>query len=151
MRPPAILTALVNLVVVSLTTGCDDAHSVVVLPKQIEIGVGQQFDLTAAAVGRWNIYPPFLEQPEWSTADPTVVALEGNRVTGLREGTAKVIVSYRGLSDSTSISVGAIRPTRPATGPLEVSSVNPRYFTTPDGEIVYLTGAHTWADRKSVV
>lgn len=29
-------------------------------------------------------------------------------------------------------------------GPLRVSSSNPRYFARPDGEIVYLTGAHTW-------
>lgn len=32
----------------------------------------------------------------------------------------------------------------PASGPLRVSRENPRYFATPDGRIVYLTGAHTW-------
>jgi Family of unknown function (DUF6298)/Putative collagen-binding domain of a collagenase len=31
-----------------------------------------------------------------------------------------------------------------ASGPLRVDPVNPRYFTTESGEIVYLTGSHTW-------
>lgn len=32
----------------------------------------------------------------------------------------------------------------PATGPLRVSSANPRYFADPSGKIVYLTGSHVW-------
>lgn len=32
----------------------------------------------------------------------------------------------------------------PATGPLRVSTANPRYFTDTSGKAVYLTGAHTW-------
>jgi hypothetical protein len=32
----------------------------------------------------------------------------------------------------------------PATGPLRVSDVNPRYFTDGSGKAIYLTGAHTW-------
>jgi len=31
-------------------------------------------------------------------------------------------------------------------GPLQVSSVNPRYFEDADGNIVYLTGSHTWSN-----
>ena len=30
------------------------------------------------------------------------------------------------------------------SGPLRVSSVNPRYFTNDCGQAVYLTGSHTW-------
>ena len=30
-------------------------------------------------------------------------------------------------------------------GPLTVCRDNPRYFATPDGRAVYLTGSHTWA------
>jgi hypothetical protein len=33
---------------------------------------------------------------------------------------------------------------QPATGPLSVSSANPRYFADTTGRIVYLTGSHTW-------
>lgn len=32
----------------------------------------------------------------------------------------------------------------PATGPLHVSTDNPRYFADPSGKIVYLTGSHYW-------
>jgi hypothetical protein len=39
-------------------------------------------------------------------------------------------------------------PARPATGPLRVSHQNPRYFETPAGDIVYLTGSHTWANLQ---
>ena len=36
-------------------------------------------------------------------------------------------------------------PAAPAAlGPLRVSDANPRYFATPDGRVVYLTGSHTW-------
>lgn len=34
----------------------------------------------------------------------------------------------------------------PARGPLVVSSGNPRYFADDRGQIVYLTGSHTWAN-----
>jgi hypothetical protein len=32
----------------------------------------------------------------------------------------------------------------PASGPLRVSTANPRYFADAQGRVVYLTGAHTW-------
>ncbi len=35
-----------------------------------------------------------------------------------------------------------------AMGPLRVHPVNPRYFATPDGQAVWLTGSHTWANRQ---
>ncbi|MFQ6096681.1 MAG: DUF6298 domain-containing protein, partial [Armatimonadota bacterium] len=53
------------------------------------------------------------------------------------------------------IALSAI-PTAPATGPLRVSRVNPRYFEDPTGKIVYLAGAHdgwelqdyAWGDKN---
>lgn len=33
-----------------------------------------------------------------------------------------------------------------ATGPLQVSKCNPRYFSDEKGRIVYLTGSHTWTN-----
>lgn len=35
-------------------------------------------------------------------------------------------------------------PIKAAAGPLRVSQANPRYFETPAGDIVYLTGSQTW-------
>jgi hypothetical protein len=43
-------------------------------------------------------------------------------------------------------------PFPPITGPLQVSSSNPRYFADPGGRIVYLTGSHNWdnlVDRRA--
>ena len=34
----------------------------------------------------------------------------------------------------------------PLSGPLAVSRQNPRYFADPQGNVVYLTGFHTWAN-----
>lgn len=37
-----------------------------------------------------------------------------------------------------------------ATGPLRVSTQNPRYFCHADGDPVYLTGAHTWSNLQDM-
>lgn len=37
-----------------------------------------------------------------------------------------------------------------ALGPLRVSQANPRYFENPNGQIVYLTGSHTWSSMQDV-
>ena len=36
----------------------------------------------------------------------------------------------------------------PAAGPLQVDARNPRYFNDSNGNIVYLTGSHTWFDLQ---
>jgi hypothetical protein len=36
------------------------------------------------------------------------------------------------------------------SGPLHVSTVNPRYFTDSTGSAIYLTGSHTWASFKNL-
>lgn len=35
-----------------------------------------------------------------------------------------------------------------ATGPLHVSTTNPRYFMDSSGKLVYLTGSHTWSNLQ---
>jgi hypothetical protein len=34
---------------------------------------------------------------------------------------------------------------RPASGPLRVHPANPRYFSDDEGNLVYLSGSHTWS------
>jgi hypothetical protein len=36
----------------------------------------------------------------------------------------------------------------PATGPLRVSPVNPRYFADGSGRVIFLTGSHTWGNLQ---
>jgi hypothetical protein len=42
------------------------------------------------------------------------------------------------------------RADTPASGPLRVSKANPRYFEDGSGKVVYLTGAHTWANLQDI-
>src|SRR3954471_14720809 len=42
----------------------------------------------------------------------------------------------------------AYQSRRPATGPLKVHPSNPRYFADAGGNVVYLAGAHTWANLQ---
>lgn len=44
----------------------------------------------------------------------------------------------------------AAEPPGPPARPLRVSTDNPRYFAGPDGQIVYLTGSHTWANLRDM-
>src|SRR5712692_8831749 len=54
-----------------------------------------------------------------------------------------------GDSPDTAGTLGGVTTTSitrvvPATGPLRVSNINPRYFTDGSGRAIYLTGSHTW-------
>lgn len=40
--------------------------------------------------------------------------------------------------------------TGPARGPLRIHPTNPRYFTDGSGNVVYLTGSHTWTNLQDV-
>jgi hypothetical protein len=63
-------------------------------------------------------------------------------ITALSSGTATITATSEAAPGATtpSITVSASG----ATGPLRVSTVNPRYFADPSGRIVYLTGSHYW-------
>jgi hypothetical protein len=41
-----------------------------------------------------------------------------------------------------------VTPSTGGTGPLRVSTRNRRYFETAAGQIVYLTGSHTWSNLQ---
>ena len=48
----------------------------------------------------------------------------------------------------TAVVTGTALAATPATGPLRVSTVNPRYFTDASGKAVFLTGSHTWGNLQ---
>jgi Family of unknown function (DUF6298) len=88
--------------------------------------------------------------------------LAANKVPQIVKQTSKTISSIEktikfGLTPSITVRVDAkaLAKTLPktravlASGPLQVSSKNPRYFTNSNdsnGKVIYLTGAHTWAN-----
>ncbi|MGQ9822832.1 MAG: DUF6298 domain-containing protein [Thermogutta sp.] len=49
-----------------------------------------------------------------------------------------------GTISSRGAATAAERVSKAAAGPLHVHPANGRYFATPDGRAVYLTGSHTW-------
>jgi 4-amino-4-deoxy-L-arabinose transferase-like glycosyltransferase len=86
--------------------------------------------------------------------------LVSNHFSGIpdtRKGLGEIVIFkwLRDQDDTATSSVSARSGARltthqrtahvvPADGPLKVSSANPRYFENSAGEIVYLTGFHTW-------
>ncbi len=46
------------------------------------------------------------------------------------------------------LGVSFVQAGTPATGPLRISTVNPRYFTDGSGKIIFLTGSHTWGNLQ---
>jgi uncharacterized protein YjdB len=83
----------------------------------------------------------------WSSDAPSVASINASNgvVTGVSSGSANVTATSEGKSGTASVSV---TPSTGSTGPLRVSSRNRRYFETAAGQIVYLTGSHTWSNLQ---
>jgi len=82
------------------------------------------------------------DRARWRSSAPAVAGVtQRGVVDGRAAGAARIEARALGRSASATVRVG------PASmGPLRVSTRNPRYFENPAGRIVYLAGAHTWAD-----
>jgi hypothetical protein len=50
------------------------------------------------------------------------------------------------LEQAHKLSIQEIEKPHHITAPLQVSKTNPRYFSDQDGNLVYLTGSHTWCN-----
>jgi uncharacterized protein YjdB len=83
----------------------------------------------------------------WSSNAPSVASVNASNgvVTGVSSGSATVTATSESQSGTSSVTV---TPSAGGTGPLRVSSRNRRYFETAAGQIVYLTGSHTWANLQ---
>src|SRR5262249_37512426 len=92
---------------------------------------GRRFPLTAGV--------------RWSSSDRGVVDVTGGTVRAISPGTARVAAAFSSLVGAAEVQVTA---TPPPLGPLAGSPHNPRYFETPDGQVVYLTGSHTWSNLR---
>ena len=106
-----------------------------------------------------------------SASDNVAVANVQLQVDGGNVGSPDTSTPYNFSFDTTTLSNGSHTLTAVATdnagnqatsapisvtvsnsnslaGPLSVSKVNPRYFTTPNGNVVLLAGSHTWANLQ---
>jgi len=64
--------------------------------------------------------------------------------SALKNALQWLTLGISGIAVVAIASAQSARPATPAHGPLRVSETNPLYFADPAGEIVYLTGSHTW-------
>jgi hypothetical protein len=77
----------------------------------------------------------------WQSGNPAVATIDqAGTAVGKIAGTTLIRGEVGGFRDSTTLTVSG----SPAPGPLQVSTVNPRYFADPSGRIVYLTGSEYW-------
>ncbi|HJQ10478.1 MAG TPA: putative collagen-binding domain-containing protein [Gemmatimonadaceae bacterium] len=83
-----------------------------------------------------------LTELAWQSSNPSVATINAyGTAVGVASGTAIIRVALGGLRDSTALKV---ENGLNVSGPLRVSTTNPRYFADPSGRIVYLTGSHYW-------
>jgi len=77
----------------------------------------------------------------WQSSAPAVATIDAaGTASGKAAGTTFIRAEIGGLRDSTTLVVA----TNAVSGPLRVSTVNPRYFADPSGRVVYLTGSEYW-------
>jgi uncharacterized protein YjdB len=83
----------------------------------------------------------------WSSDAPSVANINGSTgvVTAMAAGSATITATSEGQSGTASVTVTQASG---GTGPLHVSSRNGRYFENGAGQIVYLTGSHTWSNLQ---
>jgi hypothetical protein len=84
----------------------------------------------------------------WTSDAPSVASVDVNTgvVTGMSAGTATITATSEGQRGSASVAVSAPSGGGGGGGLLHVSTRNPRYFENASGQIVYLTGSHTWSN-----
>ena len=129
----------------SVTVTPAPVASVSVTPQSTTVAIGASQALTAVLRdSRSNVLTG--RTIGWTSDAPSVVAVSTSGVvTGVAQGSANITASSEG---QTGTAVVAVTAAPSGIGPLRVSSRNPRYFETPAGQIVYLTGSHTWSNLQ---
>jgi uncharacterized protein YjdB len=130
-------TALVTVTQVPVAT-------VTVSPSPVTITVGAVIPLTTTLRDANNNVLTG-RAVAWSSDAPGVASVNSATgvVTAAAVGSATVTATSEG---QTGTSLVTVTPNDGGTGPLRVSSRNPRYFEDGTGRIVYLTGSHTWSN-----
>jgi hypothetical protein len=146
---PAIAIVLVphaGDVPITVTLG---SFKVTVAPSPVFLPPGDMTTLAATVVdGDGN---PVAAEVAWASLSSSVATVistgpQTSRVTAAGVGQTTVVAVYGGAGGAAPITVAPIT----ATGPLRVSTVNPRYFTDGSGRAIYLTGSHSWPNFEDV-
>jgi len=125
------------------------SFKVSVAPSPVFLPPGDVTTLAATVVdGDGN---PVAAEVAWASLSSSVATVistgpQTGRVTAAGVGQTTVVAVYGGAGGAAPITVAPVT----ATGPLRVSTVNPRYFTDGSGRAIYLTGSHTWPNFEDV-
>jgi uncharacterized protein YjdB len=118
--------------------------TVAVTPSTVTMTVGGVQPLSATLRDANNNV--LTDRPvNWSSDAPSIASVNSANgvVTATAPGSATITATSEGKTGATSVTVNAASP---GTGSLRVSTRNPRYFENGAGQIVYLTGSHTWGN-----
>jgi hypothetical protein len=137
---------LIGYWLVPLLMGCSSTSgessrlsSVTITPRGAVIGTSGVVDFRAT--GSYEDGSSRNLTVAWQSSVPAVATIDAaGTATGKAAGTTFIRAEIGGLRDSTSLVVA----TNAASGPLRVSTINPRYFADPSGKVVYLTGSEYW-------
>ena len=119
--------------------------SVSVSPASLTISVGGSQSFTATPRDAANNVLSNRVISWTSDAPSTAAVSSAGVVTALAVGTANITATSEGISGTSSVNVTAATG---VGGLLHVSARNPRYFENAAGQIVYLTGSHTWSNLQ---
>jgi uncharacterized protein YjdB len=113
-------------------------------PASVAVGGGQPMTATLRDANN-NVLTG--RAVAWSSDGPSIASVNASTglVTGVSPGSATITATSEGQSGTSVITV---TPNSGGSGPLRVSKRNPRYFETAAGQIVYLTGSHTWSSLQ---
>jgi len=82
----------------------------------------------------------------WASSNPSAATVNATgRVTAVGEGATTITATSEGRTGTSSVTVTV--PSNFASL-LHVSAANRRYFENASGQIVYLTGSHTWSNLQ---
>jgi hypothetical protein len=121
--------------------------TVTVTPATVSLvlGVTPTQQLTAATSdGSGNVLTG--RAVTWSSNSAAATVSPSGLVTAVGAGSATITATSETKTGTSAITVTP--QSAGISGPLRVSTVNPRYFADPSGRIVYLTGSEYWKNLE---
>ncbi|MFL5853955.1 MAG: DUF6298 domain-containing protein [Solirubrobacteraceae bacterium] len=144
-----VISVVICSALLASFTACDSSESpaprrspaLLVVPSLTTVGIGDKLDLKAYLRRPNGSLKDVTAGVRWGSSRPSVVGVGAGGVAVARGLGAAGIRAMLGRM-RTATRIGVSRVPRA----LRVSRANPRYFEDAAGRIVYLAGAHTWAN-----
>jgi hypothetical protein len=145
----ATVTGISGNTGVTVTAQPATLTSVSVSPASANVVAGLTTDLEATATYSNNTTDTVTDTAAWSSTATSIATVNDTnakgRVTAVAVGTTTIEARFGGMTGSALVTV-----TTPSSAPnlLRRSPTNGRYFENGAGNIVVLTGSHTWSNLQ---